>query len=119
MKKLIASIPYENVKFRWVSNHYDVHLHGTCTYEGDLCEFEHTYPEYDEENDSWIEEGVRIYKLGFLEKLRWRRRQFLFEQCVGYHWTYNDGKRMNYFYYRNPLWLYQWLFKIYYKKKGS
>lgn len=40
MKKLIKILPYNDVNFKWVSNHFDVHLNGSCVYGGELCEFE-------------------------------------------------------------------------------
>ena len=112
----IKILPYGEVNFKWVSSYYDINLNGTCIYNGELCEFEAEYPEYNDENDEWEEIFVKIYRLGLLDKLRWYGRQKLFEQCVGYHWSYSQKKRRSGFYYRNPKWLYTWLFKFYYKK---
>ena len=47
----IADVKYEDVNFRFISNHYDVHLGGTCIYNGELCEFKNEYPDYDEDTD--------------------------------------------------------------------
>ena len=115
-KELIKTLPYDEVKFRWVSNHYDVHLNGTCTYNGDLCEFENKYPEYIEETDEMEEMFVKIYKLNFIGKLKWKFKQWKFEKCVGYHYSYINGKRGKSFHYRKPQWLYVWLFNRYYKR---
>lgn len=121
MKKLITTIPYDKVKFKWICNHWDVHLNGTCLYNGELCEFENDYPEYNEENDEWSEMMVRIYQLDIKDKLMWMKRQWSFEKCVGYHWSYdNNGKRGKNFHYRKPTWFYKRLFNWYYnltKKK--
>lgn len=116
MKK-IADINYENVEFRFISNHYDVHLNGTCIYNGELCEFKNQYPDLDEETDEWEEMIVEIYQLTFKEKFEWYKRQWLFENCVGYHWTYPQRKEGKSFYYRKPQWLYKRLFNLYYKLK--
>lgn len=116
MKK-IADVNYNEVKFRFISNHYDVHLNGTCIYNGELCEFKNEYPDYDEETDEWKEMVVEIYQLTLQEKLRWYKRQWLFEKCVGYHWSYNNNKRGGYFHYRKPQWLYKRIFNLYYKRK--
>ena len=116
MKK-IADINYENVEFRFISNHYDVHLNGTCIYNGELCEFKNQYPDFNEETDEWEEMIVEIYQLTFKEKFEWYKRQWMFENCVGYHWTYPQRKEGKSFYYRKPQWLYKRLFKLYYKLK--
>lgn len=114
MKK-IADIKYEDVHFKFIGNHWDVHLNGTCIYNGELCEFKNEYPEFNEELDEWEEMMVEIYQLNFLEKLKWYKRQRLFEQCVGYHWTYGSDKGNRGFYYRKPKWLYKFIFNLYYK----
>ena len=107
---LIKTLPYEKIDFRWINKHYDVHLNGSCMFNGSLHEFENDYPEENEEM------FVRIYKLDWLSKLKWYWKQFKFEKCVGYHWTYNKGKRNKGFYYRKPKWLFVRLFNWYYKK---
>jgi hypothetical protein len=116
MKELIKLLPYNEVKFRFIRDHWDVHLNGTCMYNGNLCEFENTSPDYNEELDDWEEMFVKIYKLDFIDKIKWYYKQWLFEMCVGYHWTYPKRKDA-YFYYRKPKWLYMWLSNCYYGKK--
>jgi hypothetical protein len=115
----IATILYDDVKFKFITNHYDVHLNGTCIFNGELCEFENEYPDYNEEKDDWEEMFVKIYKLSRREKFEWRKKQFLFEQAVGYHWSYpnKNEKGRGSFYYRKPKWFYKLLFKWYYKYK--
>ena len=117
IKTLFATLPYSEVNFRFIYNHWDVHLGGTCMYNGELCVFENEAPDYDKEADEWAEMYVRIYQVSFIDKLKLRWRQFLFEQCVGYHWTYPYRKQGHGFYYRKPKWLYIWLFKKYFKLK--
>jgi hypothetical protein len=113
--ELITSIPYEEVDFNFITNHYDVHLHGTCVYKGDLCAF-YTHREYSDESDEIIE-IVSIYKLTFIEKLRWELKQMLFEICVGPNWSFVDGVAKGKFHERKPKWLYSLLFSIYYRKR--
>lgn len=117
--KLINTIPYKETKFKFVSNHYDLHLHGTCTYKGELCEFRTVVGdpiESDDENDFGFEpDFCRIYKLTLRQKIHWLLRQFKFEAMVGYHYSYRNGKRGKHFHYRKPKWVYVLLFKMFYK----
>lgn len=116
-KEPIKILPYSEINFKFVSDHYDVHLSGTCIYEKKLCEFKNDYPDYNEEKEEFEEMQVRIYRLNFLEKIRWTLKQWLFEECVGYHWSYENGKRGKNFYYRRPKWFYKRLFMWYYQLK--
>ncbi len=115
MKK-ITSIPYFETKFIFVSDHYNLHLKGSCIYNNYLCEFKTIEGDYNEEEDKWDDSFCEIYKLNFLERLKWRWTQWFFEACVGYHWSYN--KKTNDtrgFYYRKPKCLYKFLCDMYYK----
>jgi len=105
----IKILPYNQVQFRWVCSHYDHHLHGICVLNGSLHEFKCEYEDVDMPQ-------VKIYELSILIKLKWLYRQWLFEKCIGYHWTYPHRKNGQYFYYRKPNWFYKLLFKWYYKK---
>lgn len=116
-KIFLLKIPYENVDFKFISSHYDVHLKGTCIYNNELCEFNNEYPEYDENTDDYKDMFVEIYKLNWISKIKWYWKQWLFEQCVGYHWSYPFRKYGFSFYYRKPKWLYVKLFNWYYKCK--
>jgi len=118
-KDLIKILPYEQVKFKWISDHYNIHLNGTCIYNNELCEFDIDNSTYDDETDEYDGLFVNIYKLNFIDKLKWRFKQWKFEKCVGYHWSYphrDKGFYYRSFYYRKPTWLYVWLFNKYYKK---
>lgn len=118
MKKPIATIPYDDVDFKWVVHHYDIHLAGSCIYNGKLCSFQTiSDPEWNEEEDEWELPEVNVYPLSWKERLEYRWSQFKFEQSVGYHWSYRDGKRGENFKYRKPQWFYKWLFKMYFKLK--
>lgn len=110
----IKILPYSDVQFKFISDHYDVHLRGSCIYENSICEFKNDYPEYDEENEEWRDMKVKIYKLNWIKKLNWIWKQWLFEKCIGYHWSYKNGKIESHFYHRKPKWLYVWLFNRYY-----
>jgi hypothetical protein len=116
-RELVRILPYSDVKFRFISNHYDVHLNGTCIYDHSICEFENNYPSYDEEKEEWEEMMVEIYKLDWAFKLKWMWRQWWFEKCVGYHWSYKNGKRVTGFYWRRPKWFYLWIFNRYYRRR--
>lgn len=114
MKRIpIESIPYEQVKFKFVSSHYDIHLKGTCIFNGELCEFESDYLKDDDDDDDDI--IVNIYKLTIIGKLKWYFKQWMFEKCVGYHCSYPRRCGVG-FYYRKPVWLYTILFNMYYKR---
>lgn len=115
-RELAAKISYDNVDFRFISDHYDVHLSGTCIYNDALHDFENDYPSYNEEKDEYEDMSVRIYSLDFYTRLKRYWKQWLFEQYVGYHWTYPYRKnRSRPFKYRNPKWFYTMLFKWFYK----
>ena len=38
-QKPIKILPYDKVQFKFISNHYDIHLNGSCIYENSICEF--------------------------------------------------------------------------------
>lgn len=107
MKELMT-ISYDKVKFNWISEHYNIHLHGTCYYNNKLCEFKTNINDITKKNEI----RVKVYRLSTIEKIKWKLNQFLFEICVGYHWTY--GKNIDAkFYYRKPTWLYIYYYLIF------
>lgn len=111
IKNLLGVCSSKDLKLKFVSDYRDRPLNGTCYYNNSICEFKTIEDLYNPG------EFIRIYNLSILGKLKWFWRQFLFEQCVGYHWSYKNGKRIKDFYYRNPKWLYKFLFNLYYKSK--
>lgn len=115
--ELIATIPYDEVDFKFIINHYDLHLSGICRYNGKTCYFKTIEGEYNYEEDEWNESFCEIYKLTFREKWKyfWIRKKF--ECMVGYHWTYPQRKMKGAFYYRKPVCIYKYLFNLFYKKK--
>ena len=112
-RELITTLPYEQVNFKFVSNHYDIHLNGTCMYNGELCDFETDEQDYNNEKEL----TTRIYKLDFNGKIKRLWEQWVFEQCVGFHWSYDNGEKGKSFSYRRPKWLYKLLFSWYYKSR--
>jgi len=104
-KELLNIIPYNEVNFKWISNHYDYHLNGLCIYNNKLCEFV-------TKKNNWC----IIFRLYGKTKIKWILRKILFEFCVGYHQTYTHSqlKKWNNFYYRKPKWLYKKLFILYF-----
>lgn len=98
-------VDYYKCNFVFVSSHYDIHLHGTCMHEGKLWEFTtHDNTDYrrmqsacpscsgnddaDCTCESFSEVVCVLTPLTFLQRLRWKFRQKMFEICVGYHWSY-------------------------------
>lgn len=118
-KEPIKILPYHEVDFKFVSLHYDIHLMGSCMYENELCLFTTEENDWDEEKKEWKELFVKIYKLNLTEKFKWIWTQWIFEQCVGHHWSYKRGERCSNFYYRKPQWFYKLICKIYYKTTKS
>lgn len=118
-KHLLNIIPYNNVEFKFVTKHYDIHLKGTCIYDGKLCEFNSIYPDWNEENDCFEETFTEIYELNLFQKIKWLWTQFKFEMFVGYHYSYKKGKKVcnNGFYIRKPKWLYKRLLNMYFGAK--
>lgn len=109
--KRIATLPYDEVDFVWISNHYDVHLSGLCKMGNTLFWFKTNIEgDYDK-----VE--CDIYMLSFWEEIKFRLRKFLFEQMVGCHWSYPQRKEWARFYYRKPVWLSKILIKLYYRLK--
>jgi hypothetical protein len=116
----LAKIPYEEVQFYYISDHYDWHLNGLCIYEKNICEFKLEYPDWNEELDEYEPAFVDIYKLSWLEKIKWLKGKWIFEIMVGYHWSYSrkTGERISQsFHYRKPKILYVFLFNRFFKLK--
>ncbi len=109
--KLIATLPYNEINFVWVSNHYDVHISGLCKMGNTLFYFKTINYESYFENDKEL--MCEVYMLSTTEEIKWKLRKFFFEQMVGYHWSYPKRKN-NHFHYRKPEWLYKRLFWLYY-----
>jgi hypothetical protein len=112
--RYIATLPYDELDFVWVNNHYDVHLSGLCRLGFTLFYFKTNHEDlYDEDKELTCE----VYMLSWTEEIKWKLKKFLFEQMVGYHWSYPQRKNER-FHYRKPEWLYKILFKLYYKIKN-
>lgn len=111
--KHIATIPYDEVDFVWISDHYDIHLSGLCKMANTFFWFETIVNSYN------VDVKCNIYMLSFWEEIIFKTRKLLFEQMVGFHWSYypDVDKPLKGFYYRKPQWLHKRLFKLYYKIK--
>ena len=87
----------------WVTNFWDKPLAGLCRVNGELRRFS---AEYDEQ-------GYTTYPLTSFEKVKWIIRKWIFELCVGTHFSY-DRKSSESFHWRRPKWLHKFLFNCYY-----
>lgn len=112
--KHIATLPYNEIDFVWISNHYDVHISGLCKMGYTLFYFKtiNYIDLYDRDEELMCD----VYMLSFMEEIKWKLKKFFFERMVGYHWSYPKRKN-NHFHYRKPQWLYKLLFKLYYTIK--
>jgi hypothetical protein len=109
----IATLPYDELDFVWVNNHYDVHLSGLCRLGFTFFYFKTNHEDlYDDDKELTCE----VYMLSWMEEIKWKLKKFFFEQMVGYHWSYPKRKN-SHFHYRKPEWLYKGLFWLYYKIK--
>lgn len=129
----IAEVDYGDMKFEYISNHWDIHLGGLCWYNGKLCRFE-TVDERDYECNplhyEWYEWNgekhqievfretgrlyCNIYSMSFVEKFKKQWRRFWFEFCVGHHWSYPNRKNRDYSDWK-PRWLRKILRMLYYR----
>lgn len=90
----LATIPYNTVYVHFVDFHYDIDISGLCSYNGKLCRFYNDWDIFVEDEDGDRVYLTCIHTLSFFQKLRLLFRKRLFEWCVGYHWTYKNGKRV-------------------------
>jgi hypothetical protein len=106
-------VPYKDVEWVWIADHYDIHLGGLARHKGELMRFE--TPGFYWSTRRRLSPVVRLYRLSWAEKAVWLRRKRTFEVCVGRHWTYPDrrlGHRS-----RKPRWLREALSWLYYRLK--
>jgi len=103
----VVKVKDSDVKYRWISNYYDCPLEGTCYYMGILFYFKRSEPIGD---DYDFPDTLELTELGTIGSLKWKWKQWRFEQCVGSHWS-------NYPYKRNSKLKPDWLRNIYYKIK--
>jgi len=106
--KNIIIIPYEDMDFIWISDHWDYHLSGLCRYDSKLCRFRIAQDPYKDHTAEY-----KIYGLSIIEKLIWIKRKKLFEWCIGYHWTYPMTYTES---SRTPKWFWKIVFRLYYKE---
>ncbi len=105
---MTTTCKYEDIKFVWISNHYDIHLSGLCRFDGKLHEFTVDYD---------TKKGV-ISSINMIEKIRWLISKKLFELCVGFHWTYPHRTNGVKYGERIPAWFWYFIVMLYYGVKG-
>lgn len=91
----------------YVNSFYDIPLAGLCRYNGKIERFEVDYDTLKAE----------IFLLTPWQRFKALLNKKLFEICVGSHWTYKNGKRSCYFYWRKPVIIHKMLHNLYYKLK--
>lgn len=112
--KQFSKIVYDNeIEYRFISSYYDLPLKGICYHLGILYEFQRVQLE------EYFDDYLELYSLNPFEEFKWKFKQWWFETCVGYHWSWypKNNKRQTGFYYRKPVWFYKLLMKLYYKLK--
>jgi hypothetical protein len=110
-------VPYTDVDWVWISNHYDIHLTGLARHDGELMRFK--TPQF-----YWAARRtrpimVRLFRLSPVEKLRAHLNKWAFEVCVGRHWTYPYRQQGKSFRYRRPQWFGKFLYDLYYLTRSS
>jgi len=108
----IATIEYNNLNLIFVSDYYDIPLNGTCYYNNNICEFKTIVGDWDGVKKEWLPSYFEIYQLTWIGKIKWVWTQWLFEFCVGYHYSH----RNKLIYIRKSKWLSDKLYKWYYEK---
>ena len=102
---LVTKIEWDDLHVVYVTNYYDIPLTGLCLYKGKLEKFE---------IDDFEEGKYRVIHLNPIQRLLARLDKKMFEIFVGTHWSYEEGRRTNYYYVRSPEWLHKAAFKLYY-----
>jgi len=114
----VIQLPYDKVDFIWVKSHYDVHLEGLCRVNNKIHRFKIASEfGYDEDLDDYVLPIMNVYKLSKVDKIKWLFRKWLFEVCVGKHFTYPDRKNGVRFYTKSPKWFWNKVFRLYYWKQ--
>jgi len=72
-----------NPDWIWVTDYYDFPLTGMCKYEGK------TYYAYVNDWETYDDIFYYLTELKGLSKLKWYTHKWIFEFCVGKHFTYN------------------------------
>lgn len=101
------TVLYHQMSWVWVSSYYDVPLDGLCRWDGALCSFEII----DVEAEPPL---YRVAVLTWLERVRWLARKWLFELCVGRHWSYPQREQGVRYHLRSPAWFWRAVNRAYY-----
>ena len=109
MKK-IAEIKYDQLILVYVSDFWDHPLSGLCNYNNKIHYF----------NSIYIDEECyyNIYELNRFELIKKLYNKWLFEICVGKHWSYKDGHKIqNHYECKKPYWFWHTIvFNLFYYK---
>lgn len=98
-------IPYEDMKFVWIASFWDGPIEGLCKFDGQVMHF----------REAGANGTYRVSPLTPIRKARWLLRKFLFELCVGKHYSYPHRTNGVHFHWRRPIRLHKALFSAYYK----
>jgi len=101
----VTKIEWDDLHVVYVTNYYDIPLSGLCLWKGKLEKFEIEDYEYGK---------YRVIHMNVFQRLKARFDKKMFEWFVGTHWSYDNGRRTNYYYTRSPEWLHNAAFKFYY-----
>lgn len=91
---------------KWHLGYYDHPLTGVLEESGEMHYFTWEYRA----------DEVKIYKLSKIEKFKLRASHQLFRWMVGDHTDYNKNKDRSWYTKRNPEWLHNLKFKVFYSK---
>lgn len=97
----------ERVQLVWVCSYYDGPLAGICRVNGELMRFERGYRAV----------KYRVFRLSAAQKALWLLRKWLFEACVGEHWSYPARANGAVFHWRRPALLHKAMFWAYYRAR--
>ena len=91
----------------WTTNYYDHPLNGYGYYKGDLMYFDRGYSS----------EYMTLTALTVIQKIKVHLKRKWFEICIGYNWSYRNGKKYKYSTpWKNPI-LNRFFHKLYFGSK--
>jgi hypothetical protein len=101
-------VDHRDMKYLFVTNHYDIHLNGLCYVDNQLCKFQ-LFSDWEDDDSKYL-----VTPLSSIEKIKalWSKKKF--EICIGYHWTYPNRLNGEVFYTKTPQWFWKIVFKMYY-----
>ena len=104
-RRLSHKCEYNDLNIVYVTDYYDFALGGLCrNKDGVLCKFE--WDDFIRDGDL-NEDYYKVFYMTPIEKFRALFSKTMFELCVGYHQTYDKGKKTKYFYEKKPQWFWK------------